>query len=189
MPRSMYSKVPRHSILATRPQRLLIISPRRQVLTENKAGILFDSRDYVTTLELGRFFPPLGGYPSDHPGLSRTSEMINVCLGCKNQGSSSACAPAPVRARTLQSPRFWKKKGGSSSWAPHRPGPNHRKYQPEETCFLTDEKNVPTSPSPRTDICHSVPTSTRLKHHLERRDLGAIAVRPSAFMDYPQRLR
>ena len=116
MPRSMYSKVPRHSILATRPQRLLIISPRRQVLTENKAGILFDSslfdsRDYVTTLELGRFFPPLGGYPSDHPGLSRTSEMINVCLGCKNQESSSACAPAHVRARTLQSPRFWKKKG------------------------------------------------------------------------------
>ena len=106
----MYSKVPRHSILATRPQRLLIISPRRQVLTENEAGILFDSRDYVTTLELGRFFP-LGGYPSDHPGLSRTSEMINVCLGCKNQGSSSACAPAHVRARTLQSPRFWKKKG------------------------------------------------------------------------------
>ena len=57
MPRSMYSKVPRHSILATRPQRLLIISPRRQVLKENEAGILFDSRDYVTTLELGRFFP------------------------------------------------------------------------------------------------------------------------------------
>ena len=54
------------------------------------------------------------------------------------------------------------------SWALHRPGPRHRKCQPEQACSLTDEKHAPHIAVALTDICHSGPTSTRLIGHLEK---------------------